>query len=98
MVSLVGTRVQHMFEIGQRETATWVRGLYKAIERPLEDARTRLEHTVESIEKVKSAEMDLAGRIAELQGNLDVIKLKHSALAEARGRLEKFSPLVNNGV
>jgi exonuclease VII small subunit len=87
---LVGTRVQHIFEIAQRETTTWVRGLYKAIERPLEDARTRLEHTVESIEKVKSAELDLAERIAELQGNLDVIKLKHSALAEARGRLEKF--------
>ncbi len=95
---LVGTRVQHIFEIAQRETATWVRGLYKAIERPLEDARTRLEHTVESIEKVKSAELDLAERIAELQGNLDLIKSKHSALAEARGRLEKFSPLVNNEV
>jgi exonuclease VII small subunit len=87
---LVGTRVQHIFEIAQRETTTWVRGLYKAIERPLEDARTRLEHTVESIEKVKSAELDLAERIAELQGNLDVIKSKHSALAEARGRLEGF--------
>ena len=87
---LIGTRVQHIFEIAQRETATWVRGLYKAIERPLEDARTRLEHTVESIEKVKSAELDLAERIAELQGSLDVIKLKHSALAEARGRLEGF--------
>jgi exonuclease VII small subunit len=95
---LVGTRVQHIFEIAQRETTTWVRGLYKAIERPLEDARTRLEHTVESIEKVKSAELDLAERIAELQGNLDVIKSKHSALAEARGRLEGFSPLINNGV
>lgn len=87
---LVGTRVQHIFEIAQRETTTWVRGLYKAIERPLEEARTRLEHTVESIEKVKSAELDLAERIAELQGNLDVIKLKHSALAESRGRLEGF--------
>jgi exonuclease VII small subunit len=87
---LVGSRVQHIFEIAQRETTTWVRGLYKAIERPLEEARTRLEHTVESIEKVKSAELDLAERIAELQGNLDVIKLKHSALAEARGRLEGF--------
>lgn len=65
-------------------------GLYKAIERPLEEARTRLEHTVESIEKVKSAELDLADRIAELQGNLDVIKSKHSALAEARGLLEGF--------
>jgi exonuclease VII small subunit len=73
----------------------WVRGLYKAIERPLEDARTRLEHTVESIEKVKSAELDLAERIAELQSNLDVIKSKHSALAEARGRLESL--IASNG-
>jgi exonuclease VII small subunit len=95
---LVGARVQHIFEIAQRETTTWVRGLYKAIERPLEDARTRLEHTVESIEKVKSAELDLAERIAELQGNLDVVKSKHSALAEARRRLEKFLESVNNGV
>jgi exonuclease VII small subunit len=92
---LVGSRVQHIFEIAQRETTTWVRGLYKAIERPLEDARTRLEHTVESIEKVKSAELDLAERIAELQGNLDVIKSKHSALAEARGRLESL--IASNG-
>ena len=88
---LVANRVQHIFDIAQRETTTWVRGLYKAIERPLEDARTRLEHTVESIEKVKSAELDLAQRIAELQGNLDVVKSKHSALAEARGRLESFT-------
>ncbi len=87
---LVGDRVQHIFEIAQRETTSWVRGLYKAIERPLEEARTRLEHTVESIEKVKSAELDLAERIAELQGNLDVIKSKHSALAEARAQLESF--------
>jgi hypothetical protein len=87
---LVGDRAQHIFEIAQRETTSWVRGLYKAIERPLEEARTRLEHTVESIEKVKSAELDLAERIAELQGNLDVIKSKHSALAEARARLEGF--------
>jgi exonuclease VII small subunit len=95
---LVASRVQHIFEIAQRETTTWVRGLYKAIERPLEDARTRLEHTVESIEKVKSAELDLAERIAQLQGNLDVIKSKHSALAEARGRLEKFLQPTNNAV
>jgi exonuclease VII small subunit len=85
---LIASRVQHIFEIAQRETTTWVRGLYKAIERPLEDARTRLEHTVESIEKVKSAELDLADRIAQLQGNLDVIKSKHNTLAEARSRLE----------
>jgi hypothetical protein len=95
---LVGTRVQHIFEIAQRETTTWVRGLYKAIERPLEEARTRLEHTVESIEKVKSAELDLAERIAELQGNLDVIKLKHSALAEARGRREGFVEMARKSI
>ncbi len=90
---LVGTRVQHIFEIAQRETATWVRGLYKAIERPLEEARGRLEHTVESIGKVKSAELDLAERIAELQAALDVIKQKHSALAVAHARLERFVAL-----
>lgn len=88
---LVGTRVQHIFEIAQRETATWVRGLYKAIERPLEEARGRLEHTEESIGKVKSAELDLAERISELQAALDAIKQKHSALAIARERLEKFA-------
>ena len=88
---LVGTRVQHIFEIAHRETATWVRGLYKAIERPLEEARGRLEHTEESIGKVKSAELDLAERISELQAALDAIKQKHSALAIARARLEKFA-------
>ncbi len=88
---LVGTRVQNIFVIAQRETATWVRGLYKAIERPLEEARGRLEHTVESIGKAKSAELDLAERIAELQAALDIIKQKHSALAIARERLQKFA-------
>ena len=92
---LVGARVQHIFEIAQRETTTWVRGLYKAIERPLEEAHGRLEHTVESIEKVKSAELDLAERIAELQASLDVIKRKHSALAASRERLESFSAAIS---
>ena len=96
---LVGARVQHIFEIAQRETTTWVRGLYKAIERPLEEAHGRLEHTVESIEKVKSAELDLAERIAELQASLDVIKRKHSALAASRERLESFTiGIKNSGV
>jgi hypothetical protein len=93
---LVGTRVQHIFEIAQRETATWVRGLYKAIERPLEEARGRLEHTEESIGKVKSAELDLAERISELQAALDAIKQKHSALAIARERLQKFADEMRN--
>lgn len=82
---LVATRVPHIFDIAQHETTPWVRGLYKAIERSLAEARSRLEHTVASIEKVKSAELDLAERIAALQDNLDVIEVKHSALAEARG-------------
>ena len=43
------------------------------------------------MEKLKSAELELAGQIAELQGRIDGIKRKHTALAEARQLLERYT-------
>jgi hypothetical protein len=87
----VAARTVRIFEIAQRETVTWVRGLYKSLERPLEDAYRRLEARTDSIDKVRLAEIDLAEQIALLQAQLDVLKRKHGALAEARGGLERFA-------
>ena len=46
---------------------------------------------VAGIEQIKVAELDLAERIAELQARMDTLKKKHSALAEARGGLDRFA-------
>lgn len=88
---VVAERVLNIFKIAQRESATWMRGLFNSLETPLSELKTRMEQRSTSIDKVKSAELDLAERIAELQAELDVIKRKHEALAEARAGLERYS-------
>ena len=88
---VVADRVLNIFKIAQRESATWMRGLFNSLESPLGELKTRMEQRSTSIDKVKSAELDLAERIAELQAELDVIKRKHEALAEARAGLERHS-------
>ena len=87
---VIGNRVLHIFEIANRETITWMRGLYSAVEKPLEAMRQQVLKRSVSVEKMKSAELDLAERIAEVQASLDVIKRKHTALADARERLERY--------
>ncbi len=87
---LIVSRVLHIFEIASRESATWVRGLYASVEKPLEGLKQETLGRSASVEKFKSAELDLAGRIAEIQAHLDVIKRKHAALAEARANLRRF--------
>jgi hypothetical protein len=86
----VASRMQRVFQIAERETVTWVRGLYKSLERPLEDAYKRLEARTDSIDKVRLAEIDLAEQIAILQAQLDVIKSKHAGLADARAGLARY--------
>ena len=88
---LVVSRVLHIFEIASRESATWMRGLYTAVEKPLETLRQETFGHSANVEKFKSAELDLAERIAEMQARLDAIKRKHAALAEAHEGLARFT-------
>ncbi len=88
---VVSGRVVHIFEIASRETISWMRGLYLAVERPLEAVREQMLERHANIEKLKTAELELAGQIAELQGRIDGIKRKHTALAEARQLLERYT-------
>ncbi len=88
---LIASRVQHIFEIASRESTTWMRGLYSSVEGPLDALRKgTFEHSA-NVEKFKSAELDLAERIAEMQGSLDAIKRRHKALADARDGLRRFT-------
>lgn len=84
--STVGARVVNIFDIARREATVWLRGLYTALEVPVRAEQTA-GVSLDSMERVKSAELDLTSRIAELQGTQDVIKHKHSALAELRAQL-----------
>ena len=86
---MIAGRVLHIFEIASRETATWMRGLYSTLEQPLEVIRVREGQRVASIEKIKSAELDLAERISELQALIDVAKQKHLILADTRQGLRR---------
>ncbi len=88
---LIVSRVIHIFEIASRECASWTRGLYTSLERPLLEVRDQTQQRVGSIEQIKVAELDLAERIAELQARMDTLKKKHSALADARGNLTRFA-------
>ncbi len=88
---LVVSRVTQIFVIASRESATWMRGLYISLEAPLLELRDQTKQRVASIEQIKSAELDLAERIAELQARLEMLKKKHSALAEARSSLERYA-------
>jgi Dynamin family len=88
---LIVSRVVHIFEIASRESATWMRGLYMSLEKPLEALKHQTLERSANVEKFKAAELDLAGQIAEVQARLDVIKRKHSALADARASLARFT-------
>ena len=93
---LIVARVLHIFEIASRESATWMRGLYTSVEKPLDAVRHQTLESSANVEKFKSAELDLAGRIAEIQARLDVLKRKHAALAEARDGLDRFTGKISD--
>ena len=93
---LIVSRVLHIFEIASRESMTWMRGLYTSVEKPLETLKHRTLERSANVEKFKSAELDLAERIAEIQARLDVIKRKHAALADARAGLDRFTGKISD--
>jgi len=70
---------------------TWMRGLYTSVEKPLDLVKQNTLQRSANVEKIKSAELDLAERIAEIQARLDVIKRKHASLADARASLERYA-------
>ncbi len=88
---VVVSRVIHLFQIADRESATWMRGLTTALEKPLLVVRDQTQQRVAGIEQIKVAELDLAERIAELQARMDMLKQKHSALAGVRDSLDRYA-------
>ena len=88
---MIINRVMHIFEIASRESMTWMRGLIGSVEKPLEALKQGTFAHSANVEKFKSAELDLAERIAEMQARLDAIKRKHTALADAREGLRRFT-------
>lgn len=88
---MVASRVMQIFTIASRESATWMRGLYTSVETPLLELREQTMQRVASIDMIKSAELDLAERIAEMQARMEMLKKKHSALADARTNLERYT-------
>jgi hypothetical protein len=90
-MELVAGRIVHVFEIASRESTSWMRGLYAALEKPIEELLQQTQVRNTNIEKVKGARLDLADQVAELQARIDVIKRRHAALADARSSLERFT-------
>jgi len=89
--SLIAARVIHVFEIANRESTSWMRGVFLGIERPLEELNKRMAERTGKIEKIRSAELDLAEKIAELQASIDIIKSQHAELGVLREGLERFA-------
>jgi hypothetical protein len=85
----VGERIVHMLEIAHRESSSWMRGVFVSIERPLEELVKRVGERNAKLEKIQSAELDLAEKIAEIQANIDIIKSRHQALGIARESLAR---------
>lgn len=85
----VGERIVHMLEIAHRESSSWMRGVFLSIERPLEELAKRVGERNAKLEKIQSAELDLAEKIAEIQANIDIIKSRHQALGIARESLSR---------
>lgn len=90
---LIVGRVMQIFQIADRESATWMRGLTAALEKPLLEVRDQTQQRVSGIEQIKVAELDLAERIAELQARMAMLKQKHAVLAEVRDGLERYAKL-----
>lgn len=89
--SHIAPRVVRVLEIANRESASWMRGVFMGIEQPLEKLHNRLLERADKVEQVRSAELDLAEKIAELQASFDVIKRQHAELGVLRDSLERFA-------
>lgn len=89
--ALIAGRIVHLFEIAHRESAAWMRGVLSAIEQPLNALNKRLDERAARVAAIRSAELDLAEKIAEIQAAMDVIKIKHAELSTLRDGLERFA-------
>jgi hypothetical protein len=89
--STIASRVIHVLEIAHRESASWMRGVFTGIDKPVEELHKRMSERYEKVEKIRAAELDLAEKIAQFQASIDVIKSKHAALATVRDSVERFS-------
>jgi phage shock protein A len=85
----VGGRVVHLFEIAAREATQWMRGLLLSLEKPLENHRASTTQRVAGVEKLKSAEIELADKISELQAQLDIVRARHNAIADCLSSLNR---------
>jgi Dynamin family len=88
--SSIAKRVIHVFEIANRESSSWMRGVLTGIEKPVEELHKRMADRAGKVEMIRSAELDLAEKIAEFQAAIDVIKSKHAALSVVRESVERF--------
>ncbi|MFM7293385.1 MAG: hypothetical protein ACKO1K_01010 [Burkholderiales bacterium] len=89
--ALIAGRIVHLFEIAHRESAAWMRGVLSAIELPLNALNKRLGERATRVAAIRSAGLDLAEKIAEIQAAMDVIKIKHAELSMLRDGLERFA-------
>lgn len=94
--TVIAPQVSHIFEIAQRESATWMHGIFLGIERPLAELNKHLNGRAAKIEVIRAAELDLAQKIADFQANLDVIKAKHAQLGAVRESLERFGNVLRS--
>ena len=67
----------------------WMRGLLAALEKPFENRKENTTARADGMENLLSAELDLADKISELQGKLDIVRSRHSALSLQAAALEK---------
>ncbi|MBL8511734.1 MAG: dynamin family protein [Betaproteobacteria bacterium] len=87
----IANRIIHIFEIASREAATWMRGMLSELEKPLNLASQQMRERAAKLERMRTAQLDLAERIAELSAQMDVIKRKHDALLASREGLARMS-------
>jgi hypothetical protein len=87
---VIASRVLRIFQIASHETATWMRGLYTTLEKPLEGLRLREGQRTTNMERIRAADLDLAERISDLQIQIDLIRHKHLILGRARQGLDRF--------
>ncbi len=90
-ISTIAPQIIRVLEIAHRESASWMRGIFTGIESPVSELGIRMKARTGKVDLIRSAELDLAEKIAEVQANIDVIKSKHATLAKVRDDFERFT-------
>jgi hypothetical protein len=86
---VVGNRVVRIFEIAARESSVWMRGLLAELEKPIEIFGENAMQRAGGMEKLRSAEIELAEKISELQAQLDIIRSRHNAILDCSAGLDR---------